>query len=466
MKKIVKKKVKNLWAGRFSDNPSDIMVEINASIHFDKKLYVQDITASKAHALMLSNNSIITMLEGKKIIEGLDKVKKEIDNGKMIFTPLLEDIHTHIEKRLIQLIGPVAKKLHTARSRNDQVVTSLKMWVREQNLKIDGLLAQLQKDLLNQAERHHDSLMPGFTHLQPAQPVTLGHHLLAYVSMFGRDRDNLKGLERHNKSPLGSAALAGTSFNINRDETASSLGFNGIMRNSLDAVSDRDFILDTLNLCCSIFMHMSRLSEEVILWSSPGFNFIDLPDSYSTGSSIMPQKKNPDAAELIRGKSGRILGNYVAIFNIIKALPLSYSKDMQEDKEPLFDSIENTIISIRVLSGMIKNIRFKTENMKKMTRQGFITATDLADWLVKELGFNFRDAHTITGKIVALAEKKNTVLNLLKIKDIKKIEPRINKSFYDVISVESSVNSRNSSGGTCPKEVKREIEFARDKWLK
>ena len=466
MKKIVKKKEKNLWSGRFQKSPTDSMINMNASIKFDKKIYIQDIMASKAHALMLSNNAIINKLEGKKIIEGLNKIKLEIDKGKMNFNASLEDIHTHIESRLIELIGPVAKKLHTARSRNDQVVTGLKIWIREQNNEIDLLLQKLQEELLTQSYSHYDSIMPGFTHLQLAQPVTLGHHLLAYVNMFGRDRNNLKDLERHNKSPLGSAALAGTSFKINRDDTASSLGFSGIMRNSIDAVSDRDFVLDTLNLCCSIFIHMSRLSEEIILWSSPGFNFVSLPDAYSTGSSIMPQKKNPDAAELIRGKAGRILGNYVAVYNIMKALPLSYSKDMQEDKEPLFDSIENTLACINILSEMVKTIKFNTENMKKMTDQGYITATDVADWLVRELRLNFRDAHNITGRIVAFAEKKNTSLDLLNINELKRIDKRINKNIFKVMGIKNSVESRNSSGGTAPKEVKREIKLARDKWLK
>ena len=466
MKKIVKKKEKNLWAGRFKENPSKLMVDMNASIHFDKKLYVQDILSSKQHAQMLSNNSIITASEGKKIIDGLEKVKIEMDKGKIVFDPILEDIHTHIEKRLIELVGPVAKKLHTARSRNDQVITSLKMWLRDQNTKLDNLLQRLQVELIHQAENHFDTIMPGFTHLQPAQPVTLGHHLLAYVNMFGRDRENLWALVRHNKSPLGSAALAGTSFKINRDETSSSLGFNGIMRNSLDAVSDRDFILDTLNLCCSIFIHMSRIAEEIILWNSPGFNFISLPDAFSTGSSIMPQKRNPDAAELIRGKSGRILGNYVAVFNLMKALPLSYSKDMQEDKEPIFDSMENTIKCINILSEMINTIKFNKKSMREMTNEGYITATDIADWLVQELKLKFRDAHKITGEIVAFAENNNTKLHLLKIKDLKKIEPKINNKIYNIIKVKSSVSSRNSQGGTSPTEVKKEIILAKDKWIR
>lgn len=466
MKKIVKKKEKNLWAGRFKENPSKLMVDMNASIHFDNKLYVQDILSSKQHAQMLSNNSIITTSEGKKIIDGLEKVKIEMDKGKIAFDPILEDIHTHIEKRLIELIGPVAKKLHTARSRNDQVITSLKMWIRDQNTKLDNLLQRLQVELIHQAENHFDTIMPGFTHLQPAQPVTLGHHLLAYVNMFGRDRENLWALVRHNKSPLGSAALAGTSFKINRDETSSSLGFNGIMRNSLDAVSDRDFILDTLNLCCSIFVHMSRIAEEIILWNSPGFNFISLPDAFSTGSSIMPQKRNPDAAELIRGKSGRILGNYVAVFNLMKALPLSYSKDMQEDKEPIFDSMENTIKCINILSEMINTIKFNKKSMREMTNEGYITATDIADWLVQELKLKFRDAHKITGEIVAFAENNNTKLHLLKIKDLKKIEPKINNKIYNIIKVKSSVSSRNSQGGTSPSEVKKEIILAKDKWIR
>ena len=308
--------------------------------------------------------------------------------------------------------------------------------------------------------------MPGFTHLQVAQPITLAHHLLAYVNMFGRDRLNIHDLmKRHNYSPLGSAALAGTTFNINREQTASNLGFYAPMNNSLDAVSDRDFILDTLNLSCSIFIHLSRLAEEIILWSSSGFNFINLPEKFSTGSSIMPQKRNPDAAELIRAKSGRVLGNYVALFNVMKALPLAYSKDMQEDKEPLFDSIETTKTALKVMSGMIDEISFNQDNMLNFCNEGHITATDFADWLVENINLPFRDAHNITGKIVALADKRNKQIHELTIKDYKSIDKRINKEIFKKITLEASVNSRKSLGGTSTENIKKELVFAKEKWL-
>ena len=465
MKKKINKRKENLWAGRFQEKPSTTMVQINASIEYDKKLYRQDILASKAHATMLKNQKIITKLEADKILFGLEKVEKDIKNGKMRFQAELEDIHTHIESRLAEIIGSTAKKLHTARSRNDQVVTDLRLWIKEERDEIEQHLIRLQQVLLNKAEIHYCDFIPGFTHLQPAQPITLGHHLLAYVNMFGRDRENNKSLNRHHLSPLGAAALAGTSFDINRNETASRLGFNGLMNNSVDAVSDRDFILDTLNLCCSIFIHMSRLAEEIILWSSPGFNFVKLSDRYATGSSIMPQKKNPDAAELIRGKSGRVIGNYVALFNTLKALPLAYSKDMQEDKEPLFDSIKQTKICLIVLSEMLNTITFLTSNMKKMCEKGYLTATDIADWLVREEDFTFRDAHKVTGKIVALAESKKLQLSQLSLKELKKIEKKINKKVFDVMDLKFSVESRKSLGGTSTDNVKREVLLAKEKWL-
>ena len=371
------------------------MAFLNASINFDKKLYEADIEASVCHAEMLANQNIIKIQESEQIKKGLLQIKKEIKNNKITFKNELEDIHTHIEARLIEIIGSTGKKLHTARSRNDQVATATKIWTREQCKEIDALLKKLQSSLLVKAKKHLNDIMPGFTHLQPAQPILLSHHLLAYVNMFGRDRENYFSLKRHNFSPLGSAALAGTTFNINRQETANKLGFQGIMRNSLDAVSDRDFILDTLNLCSLIFIHLSRLSEEIILWSSTGFNFITLSDKYSTGSSIMPQKKNPDAAELIRGKSGRIIGNYVSLFNVMKGLPLAYSKDMQEDKEPLFDSVETTKTCLQAMIGMINSIKFMPENMRMMCSLGFLNATDMADWFVQELNIPFRDAHKL-----------------------------------------------------------------------
>ena len=464
-KKINKKNTKNLWGGRFIESPSETMVRINSSIGFDKKLFKQDIIASKIHATMLSNQNIITERELKKILNGLTKIEKEIRQNKMQFNDKLEDIHTHIETRLIELIGTLGKKLHTARSRNDQIATDTKIWLREENRLLDKYLKSLQLSLIEKAESNIFTYMPGFTHLQVAQPITLAHHLLAYVNMFGRDRENNKSLiERHNYSPLGSAALAGTTFNINRDETAINLGFNSPMSNSIDAVSDRDYILDSLNLCCSISIHLSRLSEEIILWSSPAFDFINLPDTFSTGSSIMPQKKNPDAAELIRGKSGRVIGNYVTLFNIMKALPLAYSKDMQEDKEPLFDSINTTKDTINVMSEMIKEITFNPDKMLKMCNKGHINATDVADALVSELGIPFREAHMITGKLVSLADKKKIQIHELNVKDFKKIDKRMNKNILDKITLEASVKNRDSYGGTSPENIKKEIIFAKEKW--
>ena len=466
MKKKTNKRKKNLWAGRFSETPSDHMSILNASINFDKKLYEADIEASICHAEMLASQNIIKTKEYEEIRKGLLQVKKEIKNNKIIFKNELEDIHTHIETRLIEIIGSIGKKLHTARSRNDQVATATKIWAREQCKEIDGLLKKLQESFLKKAKKHIGDIMPGFTHMQPAQPILLSHHLLAYVNMFGRDRENYSSLRRHNFSPLGSAALAGTTFNINRQETANKLGFEGIMRNSLDAVSDRDFILDTLNLCSLIFIHLSRLSEEIILWSSPGFNFLKLSDKYSTGSSIMPQKKNPDAAELIRGKSGRIIGNYVSVFNVMKGLPLAYSKDMQEDKEPLFDSLETTKICLLAMIGMIDSIKFIPGNMRLMCSLGFLNATDMADWFVEELNMPFRDAHKLTGNIVKMAELKNLPLEKLSLKDLKKHHSKISKKIYAILDIESSVRNKTSEGGTSPLNVKREIILAEEKWLK
>ena len=467
MKNKINKRKKNFWAGRFSEKPSDIMTHLNASINFDKKLYDADIKASIYHAEMLANQSIINKKEASLIKAGLLKIKKEIKENKMKFRNELEDIHTHIEVRLIELIGVTGKKLHTARSRNDQVATASKIWLRDECANIDMLLKKLQKILLDKASAHIKDIMPGFTHLQPAQPILLAHHLLAYVNMFGRDRENYSHLsDRHNLSPLGGAALAGTTFDINREETANKLGFKGVMRNSLDAVSDRDFVLDALNLCSLIFIHLSRLSEEIIIWSSSGFNFLVLSDKYSTGSSIMPQKKNPDAAELIRGKSGRIIGNYVALFNVMKGLPLAYSKDMQEDKEPLFDSIETTKNCLQVMSGMIETIKFLPENMKKMCSFGFLTATDMADWFVQELKMNFRDSHKLTGEIVKLAELKRLPLEKLSLKELKKFNSKITDRLYDAIDLKNSIDNKKSVGGTSTANVQREIELAKEKWLK
>ena len=466
MKNKTNKRKKNLWAGRFNDTPSDIMSNLNASISFDKKLYDADIRASISHAEMLANQNIISPKEAKLIIEGLLKIKDEIKNNKMKFKNELEDIHTHIEARLIDLIGLAGKKLHTARSRNDQVATTTKIWAREECFFIDILLKNLQEALLNKATKHIYDIMPGFTHLQPAQPILLSHHLLAYVNMFGRDRENYKSLiERHNFSPLGSAALAGTTFNINREETSSKLGFKGIMRNSLDAVSDRDFVLDILNLCSHIFIHLSRLSEEIVIWSSAGFNFTVLSDKFSTGSSIMPQKKNPDAAELIRGKSGRIIGNYVALYNVMKALPLAYSKDMQEDKEPVFDAEKSLCISLMAMTGMIEDMTAHPEAMRQALRKGHPAATDLADYLVAELNIPFRNAHHITGALVALADEKGCGLDDLSLEELQSVEPQLTGAVQAILSIDHAVAARTSYGGTAPDQERARIAEARAQFL-
>ena len=461
-----KKKYKSLWSGRFTRSNSEIMQTINSSISFDKRLYMKDIEASIAHCKMLAMKNIITKTEGKKIIEGLLAIEKEIKTNKMVFKDELEDIHTHIEIRLIELIGSTAKKLHTARSRNDQVATDTRLWVREEIDNCDKLLSNLQQVLLDKAEKHYADIMPGFTHLQCAQPITLGHHLLAYVEMLGRDRTRFKDTRvRLNESPLGAAAIAGTTFNINRDFTASELGFSKPMSNSIDSVSDRDFIIETLSVCNITSIHLSRLAEELVLWSSAGFNFIQLPDSFSTGSSIMPQKRNPDAAELVRGKAGRILGNLVSLSSVLKGLPLAYSKDMQEDKEPLFDSIDNLQISLEVMTGMVNDINFNIKEMHAMADKGYSTATDLADWLVRELKIPFRDAHNITGKIVALAEKSKRKLSNLSLKEMQAIEKRINKEVFNILDIRSSVNAKKSFGGTSPLNVMQSIKLYKNKWL-
>jgi len=373
----------------------------------------------------------------------------------------------HIEARLIELIGDTGKKLHTARSRNDQVATSFKMWVRDELDTLLILIKNLQASIIKQAEAHINTILPGFTHLQPAQPISLAHHLLAYVEMLGRDRTRLEDAKnRLNKSPLGAAALAGTSFPIDRFYTAKALGFDNPMENSIDAVSDRDFVLEVLSSASIIMVHLSRLAEEVVIWSSPGFNFITLPDSFSTGSSIMPQKRNPDAAELIRGKTGRVSSAFNNVLTMLKGLPLAYSKDMQEDKEPFFDAIDNLKICLSVSEGLIKEINFNVDEMKKMAELGYITATDIADWLVKECNIPFRDAHSITGRVVKYAEKNNLTLEEVSLNEFKKIDKRINNNILIVLTLKNSLESRNSYGGTAPKLVKKALKKAKIKWLK
>ena len=452
-----------MWGGRFAEGPDAIMEEINASIDFDKKLFRQDIAASKAHARMLAARGIIQGELADKIDEGLDTILREIEAGTFTFRRELEDIHTHVEARHTQLIGPEAGRLHTARSRNDQVATDFKLYVRDAIDEIDAGLRDLQQALAEKALEHAATVMPGFTHLQTAQPVTFGHHLMAYVEMIGRDRGRFVDARRRlNESPLGSAALAGTSFPLDRDMTAKALAFDRPTSNSLDAVSDRDFIIETLSAASLCAVHLSRFAEEIVIWSSAGFGFIRLSDRFTTGSSIMPQKRNPDAAELVRAKSGRIIGAQTALLIVLKGLPLAYQKDMQEDKEQAFDAIEALLLAIAATTGMVGDMVPDKAAMRKAAGAAFSTATDLADWLVQALGLTFRQAHEVTGKVVRLAEEKNLPLHRLSLADFRSVEPRINEAVFGVLGVTQSVASRTSHGGTAPLNVRREAR----RWLK
>ena len=452
----------SMWGGRFAEGPDAVMEEINASIDFDQKLFRQDIQGSKAHARMLAQQGIIGADDAEKIEAGLDTILREIEAGDFTFSRALEDIHMNVENRLAELIGPTAGRLHTARSRNDQVATDLKLWVRDAVDGIDVSLAELQEALAEQALAHASAVMPGFTHLQTAQPITLGHHLLAYVEMIGRDRGRFADArKRLNESPLGAAALAGTSFPIDREATARALGFDRPAANSLDAVSDRDFAIEALAAASLCAVHLSRFAEELVLWSSSQFGFIRLSDRFSTGSSIMPQKRNPDAAELMRAKTGRIFGALTAILVIIKGLPLAYSKDMQEDKEQVFDALESLALSIAAATGMVRTLDPDIAAMRKAAGNGYSTATDLADWLVGTLGLPFRDAHHITGRIVALAVERGVPLKKLELQDLQEIEPGITSEAQAILTVERSVKSRTSQGGTAPQNVRREAR----RWL-
>ncbi len=452
-----------MWGGRFDLSPAQIMEEINASIGFDKRLWRQDILASKAHAAMLAATGIISAEEEQAIAGGLDTIANEIESGEFNFSRELEDIHLNIENRLKELIGPTAGKLHTARSRNDQVATDFRLYVRDEIDEIDAGLAALQLALAEQAVEHAATVMPGFTHLQTAQPITFGHHCLAYVEMLKRDRGRFADARaRLNESPLGSAALAGTGFPIDRDMTAKALAFDRPTANSLDAVSDRDFALETLAAATIAAMHLSRLAEEIVNWASAQFSFAKLSDRFSTGSSIMPQKRNPDAAELIRAKTGRIAGAFQALLMVMKGLPLAYAKDMQEDKEPVFDALASLKLGIAAMAGMVTDMEPNRKAMKKAAGQGFSTATDLADWLVREAGLPFRDAHHVTGRIVALAEETGRPLAKLELAEMQAIEPKITDDVYSVLSVAASVKSRKSYGGTAPANVRREAK----RWIK
>ncbi|WP_295882438.1 argininosuccinate lyase [uncultured Bartonella sp.] len=449
-----------MWGGRFASGPAAIMEEINASIDFDKKLYKEDIKGSSAHAAMLAAQGIISAADYDEIEKGLKTILSEIESGKFVFSRKLEDIHMNIEARLAELIGSAAGRLHTARSRNDQVALDFRLWVRNETDKTIQSIRHLIETLLQRAEQEVETIMPGFTHLQVAQPITLGHHFMAYVEMFGRDLSRMyDARERMNESPLGAAALAGTSFPTDRFMTAKALGFREPTRNSIDSVSDRDFALEFLSASAICAVHLSRLAEEIVIWSTAQFNFIHLPDSFSTGSSIMPQKKNPDAAELVRAKTGRINGSLIALLTIMKGLPLAYSKDMQEDKEQVFDAAQSLELSLAAMAGMIADIEINKNVMKKAAGTGYSTATDLADWLVRKLGIPFREAHHITGHAVALAEKKKCDLADLTLEDLKTINPDITADVFDVLSVEKSVQSRKSYGGTAPQEVQRQIDY-------
>jgi argininosuccinate lyase len=452
-----------IWGGRFGSEPGEIMQEINASIGFDRRLFAQDIRASKAHAKMLADCSIISPQDAAEIIRGLDLVQSEIESGSFTFSRGLEDIHMNIESRLTELIGEPALRLHTARSRNDQVAVDFRLFVRDSIDILDDRLKSLQLALAEKALTHSAAIMPGFTHLQTAQPVTFGHHCLAYVEMLSRDRGRLADARhRLNESPLGAAALAGTSFSIDPEKTAKELGFRSALRNSLDAVSDRDFALETLAAGAICATHLSRFAEEIVFWSSPQFGFIRLSDEFSTGSSIMPQKRNPDAAELVRAKSGRILGALTALLVIMKGLPLAYSKDMQEDKEPFFDALDSLGLALLATTGMVRDMEPDREAMRAAAARGFSTATDLADWLVRILRLPFREAHHVTGKLVALAEKRGLDLKDLDLKEMQTIHPGITAEAKQALSLEGSVASRRSLGGTAPENVAREAAF----WLK
>jgi len=451
-----------MWGGRFAEGPSAIMREINASIPFDKALWRQDIAASKAHVAMLGACGIVSDADAVTIRDGLDAVAAEYEVDGVPEDWDLEDIHMTTESRLAQLIGPAAGRLHTARSRNDQVATDFRLWVRDAMDQADAGLLALQIALVTRAGEHADSIMPGFTHLQTAQPVTLGHHLMAYYEMIGRDRSRFADArKRMNRSPLGSAALAGTGFPIDRTMTAQALGFDGPTDNSLDSVSDRDFALDYLMAASQCALHLSRLAEEFIIWASQPFGFVALPDALSTGSSIMPQKKNPDAAELVRGHSGRISGCLMSLMMTMKGLPLAYSKDMQDDKPPVFEAAGLLALSIAAMTGMVADTRFKTDRMRAAAELGFATATDLADWLVRQADIPFREAHHITGAAVKLAEQRGVPLDKLPLDDLKAIDSRIDERVFKALSVEASVAARNSHGGTAPDQVRLRVADAR-----
>jgi argininosuccinate lyase len=451
-----------MWGGRFQSTPHAIMEEINASIDFDRKLALQDIAGSQAHVAMLAKSGIVTHEQADAMGAGLERIRGEIESGTFTFSRALEDIHMNIEARLAEIAGPDAGRLHTARSRNDQVALDFKLWVRDTIDGLDVQMADLQRALAEKALAQAGTVMPGFTHLQTAQPVTFGHHLLAYVEMLSRDRGRLRDARaRLNESPLGSAALAGTSFPIDREMTARSLGFDRPTANSLDGVSDRDFALETLAAAAICAVHLSRFAEEIVLWTSPQFGFVTLSDAFTTGSSIMPQKRNPDAAELVRGKAGRMFGALQALLVVMKGLPLAYSKDMQEDKEGAFDALQSLSLCLAAMAGMVRDIEPDIERMRRAAGAGYATATDLADWLVRRLGLPFREAHHVTGELVAAAAMRKVGLEELTLAEMQAVEPRISESVFSVLGVDKSVESRTSHGGTAPANVREQAQ----KWL-
>ncbi|GLQ21612.1 argininosuccinate lyase [Algimonas porphyrae] len=447
-----------MWGGRFSARPSDIMQAINASIGFDRKLAAEDIAGSKAHAMMLARQNIISNADRDAILSGLDAILAEIEAGDFPFSEELEDIHLNVEARLKERIGDAGGRLHTGRSRNDQVATDFRLWTRKSLDLFDHLLGDLMAALLDQADAHADTIMPGFTHLQSAQPVTFGHHMMAYLEMFARDRSRMRDCRtRMNESPLGAAALAGTPYPIDRDMTAEALGFDRPMANSLDAVSARDFALEALAAASICATHLSRLAEEIVIWTSAQFRFIALSDAFTTGSSIMPQKRNPDAAELVRAKVGRIMGSLTALMIVMKGLPLAYSKDMQEDKEPVFEAFESLELALRAMAGMVRDMAPNEARLAEAAGAAFSTATDLADWLVMRLNMPFRDAHHVTGRIVAMAENKGLALDGLELADMQTVEPRITNDVFSVLSPLASATSRMSYGGTAPDRVCEQV---------
>ncbi|WP_349363182.1 MAG: argininosuccinate lyase [Roseitalea porphyridii] len=451
-----------MWGGRFASGPAAVMEEINASIGFDRALYSQDIDGSIAHATMLAATGIISSADRDAIIDGLTTIRSEIETGTFTFSRALEDIHLNIEARLTELIGPAGGRLHTARSRNDQVALDFRMWARDELRRTEAALKALIGAFLGRAEEHARTVMPGFTHLQTAQPVTFGHHCMAYVEMFGRDLSRVRdALDRLDECPLGAAALAGTGFPIDRQMTAEALGFSGPTRNSIDTVSDRDFALEFLSVASICATHLSRLAEEIVIWSTPQFGFVTLSDAFSTGSSIMPQKKNPDAAELVRAKTGRINGAFIALSTVMKGLPLAYSKDMQEDKEQVFDAARALDLALAAMTGMVADLTVNEKAMKKAAGAGYSIATDLADWLVRELGLPFREAHHVTGRAVALASERGVGLERLSLDELRAIHDGITDDVFSVLTVTRSVASRTSFGGTAPREVKKQIRHWR-----